>query len=134
MKREDHMKKLLLGAAFAVLSAGAAIADPLEGNWRTAADDNGNSGLITVAPCGAALCGTLVKAFDASGAEIASENVGRQLIWDTTANGDGTYSGKVYSPDRDKTYNSKLVLSGNSLSVSGCVLGICREGGTWTRN
>ncbi|OUD09335.1 imidazoleglycerol-phosphate dehydratase [Marivivens niveibacter] len=128
------MKKLLLGAAFAVLSAGAAIADPLEGNWRTAADDNGNSGLITVEPCGAALCGTLVKAFDASGAEIATENVGRQLIWDTTANGDGTYSGKVYSPDRDKTYNSKLVLSGNSLSVSGCVLGICREGGVWTRN
>ena len=50
------------------------------------------------------------------------------------AQGSGAYSGgKVYSPDRDKTYNSKMQLSGNKLAVSGCVLGICRDGGTWTR-
>lgn len=119
-------------AALMVLS-GAALADPLEGSWRTAADDNGNSGLIEVARCGAMLCGVLVQAFDGTGAEMASDNIGRQMIWDTVSNGDGTYSGQVYSPDRDKTYNSSLVLTGDSLSVSGCVLGFCREGGVWTR-
>ena len=64
---------------------------------------------------------------------MTSDNIGRQLIWDTASNGDGTYSGQVYSPDRDKTYNSYLVLTGDSLSVRGCVLGFCREGGVWSR-
>ncbi|MCR9114486.1 MAG: DUF2147 domain-containing protein, partial [Rhodobacteraceae bacterium] len=41
--------------------------------------------------------------------------------------------GKVYSPDRGKTYKSKLVLNGKTLKVSGCVLGICRDGGTWQK-
>ena len=128
------MKKLVAAAAMLVgLSLPALAADPLEGMWRTAKDDNGNSGLIQVSTCGAALCGTLVKAFGPDGAEMQSDNVGRQLIWDTVNKGDGVYRGKVYSPDRDKTYSSKLVLSGGRLSVSGCVLGICREGGVWTK-
>lgn len=127
------MKLSAFTAAALIALAGAATADPLEGMWRTAADDNGNSGLIEVVVCGAALCGTLIQAFDGAGAAMASDNVGRQLIWDTLSNGDGTYSGQVYSPDRDKTYNSYLVLTGDSLSVRGCVFGICREGGVWQR-
>ena len=115
----------LAGAAFA--------ADPLEGMWKTTADDNGNSGLIQVAPCGAKLCGTLVKAFDANGKSIASDNIGKKIISNTVAQGDGRYKGKVYSPDRDKTYSSRLTLSGNRLAVQGCVLGICRDGGNWVR-
>lgn len=126
------MKHLLIAAVLAVL-ASPVLADPLEGLWRTAQDDNGNSGLIEVVPCGAALCGTLVKAFNAEGAEIESPNIGRKLIWDTMPKGDGEYRGMVYSPDRDAEYKSKLVLTGDSLSVSGCKLGFCRKGGTWQR-
>ena len=51
------------------------------------------------------------------------------------AKGGGAYGGgKVWAPDRDKTYNSKMQLSGDSLAVSGCVLGgiICRAS-DWTR-
>ena len=127
------MKRLAMIAALAIGFASPALADPLEGMWRTAADDNGHSGLIEVAPCGAALCGTLVKAFDSGGAEIQTPNIGRQIISATTPRGNGLYRGKVYSPDRDKTYNSRLQLNGDRLSVSGCVIGICRDGGTWTR-
>jgi uncharacterized protein (DUF2147 family) len=127
------MKKLMLAAVALVAIAGAALADPLEGMWKTVADDNGNSGLIQVVPCGAALCGTLVKAYGPDGAEIESPNVGRQLIWDTVPTGDGVYEGRVYSPDRDAEYASKLVLTGDSLSVSGCRFGFCREGGVWQR-
>ena len=47
--------------------------------------------------------------------------------------GGGSYKGKVWSPDRDKTYNSRLELTGDTLKVSGCVLGICRDGGSWSR-
>ncbi|WP_377512881.1 DUF2147 domain-containing protein [Octadecabacter sp. R77987] len=127
------MKKMILGMVAAIAMAGAASADPLEGMWRTVPDDNGNSGLIQVAPCGSALCGTLIRAFDANGAEMSSPNVGRQIISETVPSGGGEYRGKVWAPDRDKTYNSRLQLNGDTLSVSGCVLGICRDGGTWIR-
>ena len=127
------MKAFALGFAL-LFAAGAALADPVEGVWKTKPDDNGNFGHIDVKPCGAAFCGTLVKAFDGSGAEIQSPNVGKRIIWDMVAYGDGAYDdGKVWSPDRDKTYNSEMQLTGDSLAVKGCVVGICRDGGTWTR-
>ncbi|WP_172293128.1 DUF2147 domain-containing protein [Pseudoruegeria sp. HB172150] len=127
------MKRLAMAAMLAALVSVPALADPLEGNWLTAPDDNGNSGMIEVTPCGGGLCGTLTRAFDPAGKEVQSPQVGRRIIWDTVPKGGGEYRGKVYAPDRDKTYNSKLILSGDNLSVSGCVLGICREGGVWRR-
>jgi len=132
------MKKLVL-AAVTALGIAAALpafaADPLLGFWRTARDDNGNSGLIEVKPCGARMCGTLIKAFGPSGAEIASDNIGRKLIWNTVNKGGGIYRGRVYSPDRDAEYASRLVLTngGKRLSVAGCRFGFCRQGGVWTK-
>ena len=127
------MRKTALIAAALVLGAGGALAEPLLGTWRTAPDDNGNTGLIEVAPCGQQICGTLVKSFDSTGKEIGGANIGRQIISQTVNAGGGAYKGKVWSPDRDKTYNSRLELSGDRLKVSGCVLGICRDGGSWSR-
>ena len=127
------MRQLALASLLTLGFAGVAAAEPLLGTWRTAKDDNGNYGLIKVAPCGGKLCGKLVKSYDSSGKVISSDHTGRNIISETVASGGGQYKGKVYSPDRDKTYNSKLVLSGNQLKVSGCVLGICRDGGTWVR-
>ena len=128
------MKKLALIAAL-VVAAGSAFADPVEGLWKTKPDDNGKFGHVLIAPCGDKLCGVLVKAFDSSGAETTSDNIGKQIVWNMAANGDGSYGGgKVWAPDRDKTYNSKMSLSGDSLAVSGCVLGglICRAS-DWSR-
>lgn len=128
------MRHLKLAAAMVVAMAGTAFAaDPLEGTWRTAKDDNGNFGLIKVTTCGAKLCGTLVQSFDSTGKKFKSKNHGRKIISETVATGGGSYKGKIFSPDRGKTYKSKLQLSGSKLKVSGCVLAICRDGGTWTR-
>ena len=127
------MKRIAFAIVFG-LAAGAAAADPAAGVWQTAPDDNGNFGHVEVTSCGAALCGTLVRAYDASGKEITSPNVGRRIVWDMAPKGDGQYAGgKVYSPDRDKTYNGRLTLTERGLAVEGCVLGICRDGGTWRR-
>ncbi len=127
------MKKLMMTVAL-VLAAGAAQANPLVGTWKTAPDDNGNFGHVQVKACGAAFCGTLVKAFDGSGKEIKSDNVGKKIIWDMVSYPDGLYDdGKVWSPDRNKTYDSDMTLSGNTVKVRGCVMGICRNGGTWTK-
>ncbi len=129
------MKKLAIAAIATIALSGAALADPIHGTWQTIPDDNGNYGHIQVRDCGdRGICGTLIKSFDSSGAEFVSENQGRAIIWDMAADGGGAYSGgKVYSPDRDKTYSSRMQLSGNSLTVQGCVFGICRDGGTWSR-
>jgi len=127
------MRKLMTMTAALSLLGGMAMAEPLLGTWQTAKDDNGHSGLIEVKPCGNALCGKLVKSFDANGQEMASDNIGRNIISETVPVGGGEYEGKIYSPDRDKTYTSKLVLQGDRLSVSGCVLFVCRDGGTWRR-
>ena len=128
------MKHIALLAAAAALFAGTASADPVFGTWQTNKDDNGNYGHIKVAQCGGAICGTLVKSFDSAGQPLDTENVGRQLIWDMKNEGGGEYAGgKLYSPDRDKTYNGRLVLSGGSLDVKGCVLGVCLSGGKWAR-
>ena len=127
------LKKLTLTAAF-IFAATTAFADPVEGIWQTKADDNGNYGHVKVAACGPAFCGKLIKSFDSTGAEMKSDNIGKNIIWDMVAYPDGLYDdGQVWSPDRDKTYNSDMTLTGDKLAVRGCVLGICRDGGTWTR-
>ena len=129
------MTRLFSAAALTIAMAGSAwAADPIVGTWQTIKDDNGNSGQIQIVECGAAICGTLVASFDSACKAFKSENQGRKLIWDMKNQGGGKYAGgKVYSPDRDKTYNGQLVLSGNALDVKGCVLGICRSGGKWKR-
>lgn len=127
------MKKLAIIAALGVVLAGPALADPVHGVWKTKPDDNGHFGHVQIKDCGAAICGTLIKAFDGAGKPLKSDNVGKQIVWNMKAQGGGKYGkGKVWAPDRGKTYNSKMQLSGNSLDVSGCVLGICRAS-QWTR-
>jgi uncharacterized protein (DUF2147 family) len=127
------MKTFLIAAILATVGS-VALADPVEGVWQTKKDDNGNFGHVEIKPCGAAFCGTLIQAFNGEGQPIDSPNIGRQIVWDMVAYADGLYDdGQIYSPDRDKTYNGDMTLSGDALSVRGCVLGICRDGGTWAR-
>lgn len=126
------MKKLILATAFMI--ATPAWADDVYGLWQTTPDDNGNYGHIKVEQCGAKICGTLVKSFNPDGSISKSENVGKKIIWDMTNKGNGQYAGgKIWSPDRNKTYKSKMNLKGNVLAVKGCVGPICRDGGKWSR-
>ncbi len=126
------MKSFAIAAAL-VISTGAAFADPILGTRKTQPGDDGNYGLVTISKCGNQICGVLGQGFDSAGNKIDSPNIGRQMIWDMNADGGGKYSGgKIWTPDRDKTYKSKMTLSGNSLKVSGCVAIVCRSQ-NWTR-
>jgi uncharacterized protein (DUF2147 family) len=126
--------RIIVAAALVCCGAAAAFADPVERTWKTMPLDDGRYGYVQMTPCGPALCGVLVRAFTPAGEEAASPDIGRQIVWDMLAEGDGAYgSGKIWDPDRNRTYNGKLKLNGDKLSVSGCVLGICRDGGTWKR-
>ena len=74
------MKAIALAAAAIFAATAAFAADPVEGTWKTKPDDNGNFGHVQIKPCGPKICGTLVKAFDGAGKEIASPNVGKQIV------------------------------------------------------
>ena len=129
------MKYLPKLVAVLALLAGPAMADPIEGMWKTSPDDHGDIGYIQVAPCGSSYCGVLVRSQNSAGAATTPPTIGRKIVWDVVASGSGAYTGRIYAPDRDKEYASKLKLSGNTLAVSGCVMGglICRKGGAWTK-
>jgi uncharacterized protein (DUF2147 family) len=128
------MRKLVKLSALLTLLAAPALADPVHGTWKTKPDDNGNFGHVRIETCeGGKICGTLIASFNSAGQKVQSPNLGRKIVWDMEAQGNGAYGkGKVYAPDRDKTYNSKMSLNGSTLGVSGCVAFICRES-DWAR-
>lgn len=129
------MKRFISLILLALFCAGTAFADPIEGLWRTAPDDHGDIGYIRVGSCGSTYCGVLERAENAKGQAIQPDTIGRKIVWNLSASKKGEYQGRIYAPDRDKEYMSRLELSGDSISVNGCVLGglICRNGGHWSR-
>jgi uncharacterized protein (DUF2147 family) len=126
------MKKFLMTAGFVLLAGAAFAADPVEGVWQTQEDD-GAYAHVTIAPCGAAFCGVISRTFK-DGAEYQSENLGKQIVIDMVAQGDGTYDGKVWRPSNDKIYIGGIELNGDSMKLAGCVAGglICKKQ-TWSR-
>ncbi|KIT16845.1 DUF2147 domain-containing protein [Jannaschia aquimarina] len=123
------MKRLFLIAAATFGFGTAALADPVLGLWRSEPGETGGYVHVRIAGCGGKVCGTITEVKGNSNTSI----VGRQIIWDMQARGNGQYrGGKIWAPDQDKTYNSKMTMNGNSLKVEGCVTVFCR-GQTWTR-
>ncbi|MBU3029345.1 DUF2147 domain-containing protein [Paracoccus marinaquae] len=125
------MRKFAITAAF-LLAATAAGADPIEGLWQTQPDE-GSFAHVTIAPCGGAFCGTISRTFKDK-AEYKSPNLGRQIVIDMAPKGGGSYEGKVWRPANNKVYQGKASVSGNQLSLAGCVAGglLCKSQ-TWVR-
>ncbi|WP_128253551.1 DUF2147 domain-containing protein [Falsirhodobacter deserti] len=116
---------LMTGPAFA--------ADPIEGVWRTQANDAGGAALVEMAPCRAGFCGTVIGDVDAAGQRVPSGMQGSTIIREVTGR-DGLYTGgRVLNPETGRSYAARLVLDGDTLDVGGCLVGICRSGGIWRR-
>ncbi|WP_050522508.1 DUF2147 domain-containing protein [Pseudorhodobacter wandonensis] len=125
------MKQVVTAVALVLTASMAQAADPVFGMWKTQVDD-GAYAQVQIAPCGKKICGTIERTFNASG-EYKSPNIGKKLVWDMAANGDGAYSGgKIWQPSTGKEYKSKMALSGDVLSVSGCWGIICKKQ-SWSR-
>ncbi len=112
------MLRLVTIAAAMLAFTGAALADPIEGNWRTEAGTTAQ-----ISSCGGSFCIRLKTG------QHAGKSIGK-----LQAAGGNAYTGNITDPANDKTYSGKGALSGNSLKMSGCVFGglICRSQ-TWTR-
>lgn len=128
------MKHLTVLTALLLLALGApASADPVLGTWASPPDHKGQTGHMHLSRCGAAICGTLVRAFTKAGAPTVTPNVGKLLLWDMVPNGGNAYRGRVYVPLMKGEFPAEVLVSGNRLTVRGCNrVGLCRAQ-TWTR-
>ena len=119
---------MLLVLAFAQVAVPA----PIEGTWRS---PGGNS-IITIADCGANLCGTVAWASAKAkkdSAKTTSQLVGTQLLTALKQDKKGRWHGRLFIPDKNMRVSAKIERVGdNQLKVSGCTLGICK-GALWTR-
>lgn len=111
------LRKMSLAMAATMMLAGAAYADPIEGNWKTEAGST-----AAIAPCGGSFCITLKDG------SHAGKKIG------TFDNDGGAYSGKITDPATDKTYTGKASVAGSNLKMKGCVFGglICKTQ-NWTK-
>ena len=130
------MKKTLLALTLALapsLAPSLALADPVHGMWKTQVDD-GSYALVEMGSCsGGKTCGWIRRTFDDSG-EYQSENIGKVLVINMENVGGGAYKDSVWRPANDKIYIGKMELAGNTLSLSGCIVGglLCKAQ-SWTR-
>ena len=130
------MRNLLTLAALslAVPAAAAPPAPKWAGVWRNAS----NSVHLRTAPCGRAMCGTVIWASEKAKADVAARGgtlIGTQLFRDFRDTGGGVWSGQVYVPDIDQVFSGTITPRGpNTLVGEGCLFGSfgCKQQ-VWTR-
>jgi len=133
------MKRMLSLIATAVIAvalpfgtASASAKSPLEGRWK-----NGKMEIV-IAPCGAAMCGTVVKASPKQQAKAergsGTDLIGARLINDIHKTGPSQYKARVYLADKNMHARGTIkMVSPNRLDVKGCVWGVICKGADWDR-
>ena len=126
---------------FAVFWSSSALAASVEGQWLT--DDR--KGVVEIAPCGASVCGRIVRVLD-RGPHVPATDVrnpdrrlrSRPIIGLLTLSGfvrsgAAWTGGRAYDPKSGKSYRASLQLNPDgSLRLTGCVFVIC-DSRRWTR-
>ncbi len=111
--------------------------DILAGLYQTEAGDSGGYLHVRIGPCedmADEFCGVIEAAFSESG-ELSTdyEHIGKKMLWGMKDRGGGKFAGgKIWAPDRDKTYRSKMKQQADELTVKGCVGPLCRAQ-SWRR-
>jgi uncharacterized protein (DUF2147 family) len=133
MNLKSLLQLSLRGLAATVLAVGPALADPVVGTWLTPPDRKDLTSHIEIRTCGPALCGKVLRAFDPSGQEVTTKNVGKELFWDMQPEGNGQYAGgTVWVPLLNINAKGSMALAGDRLTVKGCKLAACEEF-VWSR-
>lgn len=142
------MKRIALSAALLTACCAFAQSAPaLEGRWLT---ESGNLEIEFV-PCGAALCGNVVRvlanrSMSGPGEEMKPADprpaLGMTLLKDLRPAGDGELQGEIYNRENAKTYRVRITRAGESELVLRAYVGLplfgktqvwrraAREGGT----
>ncbi|MBN9046154.1 MAG: DUF2147 domain-containing protein [Rhizobiales bacterium] len=108
------IRSLVLGTMLAAALATPALAEEgIVGKWKRP-----NGTVVAYAACGAGkFCGTV----------LTGKFKGQ--AFSTMSGKEGSYKGEVNKLDEGKTYSGKASVKGNTLLLSGCVLGglICKS-------
>src|SRR5262245_11428643 len=130
------MRLFALALTVLAVAAPAAAADPT-GRWRSA---SGNIE-VEIAPCGAALCGTVVRVL--SNRSMADPSVemsnlpglGLVVLSNFLPSGDGGFEGFIYNRESRKTYSCTMALESPDRLALHPYVGIQMLGQTqvWTR-
>lgn len=123
--RRTFVAVILACAAYAGPTLAAS--DSPTGTWLTEERDS----KIRVAPCGKAICATIVWAkqagLDANNPDPSQRGrtiLGLDLSRDMRPDGSGGWAGSIYNPENGKTYQATMKRRGEGeLEVGGCVLG-----------
>lgn len=112
--------------ASSLLAPTTVFAADAKGTWLVAERD----ARVRISSCGNSLCGWI--AWMKGPANFAK--VGQRVLWDMRAQGEGLWVGKAFDPRDGNTYSGKLRISGDGLTMTGCVLGglVCRSQ-SWAR-
>jgi len=113
------MKKLLIATILATpFLASGAMADAIEGSWKRPSGI-----LVNINKCGGEFCVVAASGKHKGG------SAGKMA-----ASGGGKYAGTLHDLEADKTYTGKGAVAGDTLTMSGCVLGglFCKSE-TWER-
>ncbi len=115
-------KSIALAAASSFIVAVPAVAGNANGTWLR---DNGAH--ILAFDCGGGLGLKVTKSPEAA-------KVGKTIMCGAKKSGENKWKGTVLNLDDGQKYSGYVELSGNSLTLSGCVLGgiICKND-TWSR-
>jgi uncharacterized protein (DUF2147 family) len=141
------MRTATMAAALLGVSLGASLAADPSGTWHT---EEGKA-TVRIAPCGPALCGTIVSLKEANdpatGKPKTDKNnadaglrsrpiIGVLIVLGMKPSGTANkWSGQVYNAEDGKTYTGNLTLQdANTIKLEGCILGglVCKAQ-TWTR-
>lgn len=123
------MKTLALTAAVALLTFSAAQAQAPTGPTGTWLTASGNLE-VKVAPCGPALCGTVVRvlarnSMSKPGAAMASsEGVGLKILTGLMPRKDGIWVGKIYNRENGKTYDCRISMASRDQMELRAYLGV----------
>ncbi len=128
------MKRVFATVLSVVFLAAPAGAATLEGIWATEPDGKAQIGHVEIKPCGAALCGTIVRAYDKAGNQVTTPNIGRRILRDVKSTGGNEYGGgKVFVPLMRAEFPVNMTVQGNKLRLRACNgIGVCRSQ-DWTR-
>jgi uncharacterized protein (DUF2147 family) len=123
---------ILTAMIVSILSSSATLAQEATGIWLR---DTGTS-KIRIAPCGDALCGTVIWESEPKKDENNPDESkrsrpinGTRIFFNMKPNGENKWSGSAYNPEDGKTYSGNMILDGSTLITKGCVLGglICKS-------
>lgn len=115
------------------LAAAAQAVTPaaIQGRWA----NPDRTVIVAIAPCGAALCGTVEWATAKAQQDArrgTPQLIGTQILTDLQP-GDGVWQGKLFVPDADIHAEAKIAPVGDGqLKVEGCEFGICKSQ-IWSR-